>query len=734
MIDFLSTPGTEDLAYKWILALFPKGETAYASAFSVFTSALTFLGALFMGWHIVIGIVTSAYSGKVLGERYHQIWAPLRVVLGFGMLVPIAGGLSSVHYLLRDVVGVAAVQMGNAPIKTYIAASTKEPIKVGVASLQGQELAYRILEFQACAAVVEGVNRTLYVDVNAAQANPEPAGVNTTYRSGIAGYWDLVTKPVDEYIGESQRFFTEWDFGDCGTLMFSQPVATGEFLRDAEGYLQEFQKVRTEATNVMIREMASSGLIDWNEFGNYFAKKSYDPEASPQLVAEMIKAAIIKDGIASALDRIGREWDEKVAAAAAKVFETAAEANGDRLLERIDKYGFMVAGSYERTLSQISSLTVSLANQAAEGTASNPGWWRYTDAFNAAMATLRQARNLEGEWSVGSAKTTGDEATKESQKILALISPAMVNMKLGIESADPVGDMVTFGHNMLMYAQSAILGLMAVSGVADAASGSAVGLVGGGLIGGAISYLLQWANYIVLIMIIVGVMHSYVFPMLPMIMVFVMGVSWLILFLEAAVAGLLWAFAFIRMDGQEFFDRNQAPGVTLLFNLFLRPAIGMLAFIGGLLLLPSLLNALTVVWNDTFNVQTAGSSWIAVWQWAMGLLIYTWMQWHISLRVYGLIPTIADRVGYWMGFQMHGYNDGQETNAAAGAMVAAGAAVSKAPIVPKGRVGGAGGGGTPPSPSGGGRGGGPSPSRSQVRGIAGNRPDPGRSRFTTPRR
>jgi hypothetical protein len=43
------------------------------------------------------------------------------------------------------------------------------------------------------------------------------------------------------------------------------------------------------------------------------------------------------------------------------------------------------------------------------------------------------------------------------------------------------------------------------------------------------------------------------------------------------------------------------------------------------------------------------------------------------LRIFGLIPTIADRVGHWMGFgASHGYNDGQETTAAIGAAVAAG--------------------------------------------------------------
>jgi hypothetical protein len=130
------------------------------------------------------------------------------------------------------------------------------------------------------------------------------------------------------------------------------------------------------------------------------------------------------------------------------------------------------------------------------------------------------------------------------------------------------------------------------------------------------------------------------------------------------------------MDGQEMFDKNQAPGITLLFNLFLRPAISMLAFIGGLKLLPEVMNSLSILWDSSFNAQTEGGGLLGLTsliQWVVGLVMFTWMQWHLTMRIFGLIPTIADRVGHWMGFgQMHAYNDGHETTAAIGAAVAAG--------------------------------------------------------------
>src|SRR5690606_11913578 len=101
-----------------------------------------------------------AYSGKVLGERYHQIWAPLRVVIGFGLLIPIAGGFSSVHYVLKDVVGRAAVNMGNAPIIAYINHLGSNGGDIRVASMTGGNVMQDILEREVCVAVRNGLYRS----------------------------------------------------------------------------------------------------------------------------------------------------------------------------------------------------------------------------------------------------------------------------------------------------------------------------------------------------------------------------------------------------------------------------------------------------------------------------------------------------------------------------------------------------------------------------------------------
>jgi len=727
MIDFLSQPATTDLAYSWVRAVFPDSASEpYGQAFAVFTSSLTFLAALFMGWHVIIGIVTSAYSGKVLGERYHQIWAPLRVVLGFGLLVPIAGGFSTVHYLLRDVVGVAAVQMANAPIVTYINGMATNPPGLSPAAMQGGTVAQQILALQACGATVRGVNEVVGIWISPAHAEYVPS-----------------MEPWSDPTGEGYK----WSYGDCGAMFLKDPKPEGEFADANQGKIKTFALKRATATNQLMQDLAgtgSNGVINYEEFGKYFATKSFDETMGAKHAEELKRAGVIPAGFLNKVKIASDKWNDTVAEAAKEVFSDSSTTMRANLVKRIEKYGFMVAGSYERTLSQMSAMAADFAGGQPTSVMGSPGY-RYNDAYLGGQGAIVAARQLDAR-TAGMGEGSGVASTDDGSSGMAfassVLSPLMGVSEIKTEdpsasrlSGDPVGDMISRGHWFLAGAETGIAVMTVASGYSKASSSGLIGSIPFLSAGaGVFEYLSSWIGYAIMISMIVGIMHAFILPMIPMIMVFVMGVSWLVLFLEAAIAGVLWAFAFVRMDGNEFFDRNQAPGITLLFNLFLRPAIGMLAFIGGLILMPYLLNGLGLIWDDSFYKQTGNFGYnyaSRLVQFLIGILLYCWMQWHLYLRVWGLVPTIADRVGHWMGFQMHGYNDGQESHAAAQAMIGAGLAATRAPIVPGGGAGGRGGGGrggNAPTPD-------PTaavkPSKTAARNLSGNAIDPGKGRRTS---
>jgi conjugal transfer/type IV secretion protein DotA/TraY len=670
MYDLLNVPVATDIAYSWITKLFDSKEaTPLSHAFAVFGSTLGILATMLMGWHIVIGIVHSSYTGKVLGERWHQVWAPLRVVLGFGLLIPVAGGFSSVHFLLKDVIGVAAVNLGNAPIVAYIESATNRENGSRIYTNVGNDIAQAVIEREICYAVVNNYNGIAAQTVNivASVTHPANGAPNApTYMSAIS------PQP------------TVWYYDNCGSISFSPPEASSsEFLTGMGDDLKAFSKARDDAMTKMVGAIQQKSFIDFDKLGKFFATTgAYDRDELPgkDLIKSMQSQGILPVNLVTETNKIAEAYNKAVSAASADLFKKASDENAKALKDRITRYGFMAAGSYERSLSVVSGMIVSLSSdkpQLIDASFAQAYAGRVSKAL--ALTSLTRAEDALLAAKSGNIQAS-DEAGWSDYMLAKIFTPNLLNMKLSSGSTDPIGDMITFGHTLLGAASLGIVGLAGLS----AGTGFLRGIPGvGGAASGILDYLSQWIGYVIMIFVVVGILHSFVLPMLPMMMVFVMGVSWLVLFLEASIAGLLWAFAFVRMDGQEFFDKNQAPGVTLLFNLLLRPAISMLAYCGMLLLLPTLLNSLSEIWDQSYAVQTGQLSWLFVWQWLAGLVLFTYMQWHLTLRITSLIPTIADRVGHWMGFSgMHGYNDGQETSQALGAMAAAGMAASKAPFMP----------------------------------------------------
>ncbi|NTF17350.1 DotA/TraY family protein [Agrobacterium rubi] len=692
MIDLLTAPPSTDIAYEWIRVLFPTGGAdPYSAAVAVFSSMLAFFGSMFLAWHVIQGIVLTAYKGKVMGERFHQIWAPLRVILGFGLMVPISGGFSSIHLLLRDVIGVAAVNMGNYPVKAYIAAATtttvdkQNPFKVAninVASTQGRNIYDQFLKKEICYAVDLGLNYEQF----------SVFGVPfLTYNPFTVGSYAGDAKP-----GEVASGGHIWDYGTCGKIQMPA-VAPMDDSTETKAWVTDFTNTRAQEVAKIVEAVRKE--IKSTKLSSYFKNHDITNMSSDAFLKELITVGAVPADLSKTKDPVVAAYNKNVSVAARTVYTKMLEKAGKELTAKIDKYGFMAAGSFERSLSKVSAATVQNANTAPKIT--NPTLTPKIDiAYRSAVVAVLGASGTQStDPGAGNMKGT---SLKDNpfDAVVSWISPSIASMQAGTGSTtkDPLGDMITFGHNLLAIWEAGISGMLVIreflvyattvmnafQGGVNAGAGAVTGGSGSAAIAAVTSAPLAvmmdlfqfawgWVVPLFTIILVVGILHAFVLPMLPMMMVFVMGVSWLILFLEASIAGLLWAFVFIRMDGEDFVDRAQAQGASLLFNLFLRPAISMLAFLGGLLLLPTLMDSLTILWDDSFSSQTT-PDYFGLVQWVVGVVLYTWMQWHLTLRLFGLIPTIADRVGSWMGFNSHTYNDGQETTAAVGAAVAAGSA------------------------------------------------------------
>src|SRR5690606_21532884 len=94
---------------------------------------------------------------------------------------------------------------------------------------------------------------------------------------------------------------------------------------------------------------------------------------------------------------------------------------------------------------------------------------------------------------------------------------------------------------------------------------------------------------------------------IPFIMVALLGAGWIIMVAEAMLAAVVYPFLYIRMDGQDLFDNPQKPGLILIFNIFLRPTLGIGAFCFTFYLLPPIYDFLREHMLNAFFAQSVSS-------------------------------------------------------------------------------------------------------------------------------
>lgn len=426
--DLLGTPSQHDIAWSWVTAILPSDTSSpYGAALGTFASTMTFLASLLLGFHIVVGIVQSAYHGKVLGEKYHQIWAPLRVVIGFGLLIPLASGFSSAHYGLRDLVVLPGTNQGNMIWVTYADEVAMNETPIIARPSGGSKLVLDILEHEICAAVTNAAGNIWGFSQPVPPANGEEVG------AGL-------------FFGSNDR--VQWNYGqDCGRLSFG-------LISDRPN----FSATRRTAVGQIVSAVRAQAGV----YADLF--KRQDTTLSPDQAMAGVIGGALPVGLAQKIREMGTAYDAAIAQAAkADVAEVATESRS-RLVEAARQDGWINAGAYWYGLAQISELTNALTGEQAEQVAvrygeGNTGFERNV---RAAIDTLRY--QIAGEEArVG---LTANDLAAAGDESSSFISRALAPLTRGIgewlasrdETADPIARMISDGHAMMNTASSVIIG------------------------------------------------------------------------------------------------------------------------------------------------------------------------------------------------------------------------------------------------------------------------------------
>lgn len=68
--------------------------------FAIYSIGLLVVAAMVTLYFIVTVVAETAQTGTAFGKRFNKVWAPIRIVVAFGLLIPLNSGLNSAQYIV----------------------------------------------------------------------------------------------------------------------------------------------------------------------------------------------------------------------------------------------------------------------------------------------------------------------------------------------------------------------------------------------------------------------------------------------------------------------------------------------------------------------------------------------------------------------------------------------------------------------------------------------------------
>lgn len=627
-----------------------------AGAFEAFISVLMAVGALGLTYHSFVGMVNTAHQGKVLGDRWHQVWAPIRVSTGFGLLAPVVQGYGAAQ-LLAIQIALWGGALGNTVWYSFVDNLSNAPIQVSKLS-ETLPLVRDLALIEACYATLEMVQ----AERGETMETPYPGSPDVLNKAGQAA------NAVTQFVGFDTAAFSQytWDYGFCGKISGDFFLGSNFMGQNNEEAAADLEQKKLEAFEVLRAQMREVGRT---------AARSVNPTGTPTTQAEL--AAAIESAFDAKL-----AFDSEVYNAAGTYVESFNSEGMDAFRQQAKEKGWASAAVFYLNLSNINAMTRSVIGNMPETSFNGTG--QIQDATVLSRLTSDTAGVipiLTNAWDTQIKATTkmDIEASLNAGQVESNWFTDLLNSLTGpllewilsliendISNGSSLQHMVDFGHGILaifwgliilMFVSGSVVGK--VTGLAGTLASKASSLVLPSMesLGMAASAIL---TLLALGLFAVGVIHAYVLPMIPFIQFTFFILGMLILAVEAVIAAPLWAFFHIRMDGNDFVDQVQKPGYMILFNMLLRIPLALMGLFFSILVFEAMMFFLNMTFYPAFRAASVGNVFGLI-----GIIVMlgmlTYLHYQIAVRSFQMVTQVPDRVSRWFGQGGENLGEDQET-------------------------------------------------------------------------
>ena len=634
---FQTTNPEEDIAYRLLDLVFgfpdffgSKEETgtslhnALHALFEFYSLGMIIVGAIIIIYFVVSIVGETAQSGTPFGQRFNKVWAPIRVILFFGLLIPISHGLNGGQHLtlISAKLGSSLATKGWILFNDKIEESNETLTgkrELNIAAPKPSDLQH-VPSFMLLAKTCQEAYKTSVnehyppswrtenvIDAYAVYKNVD--GGSTPYSAEkieSQTFQDLTEKSngTDIYV-----VFGVQDEGYSAHKGNVSPIC-GEIVLN----VTDVSEPGTAVIQTAYFDLIKRGWNGEREIGTYatnFSKRSLNIQGYRDSNAQLPDAQYREDWITYLREYMGDKDSGKISEAIQAQID-----NGDwQMPQKMKDYGWGGAGIWYNKIAQQNGAFVSairltpftmlyprvmeLCKTRKEQEDERPNVQeRFECSFSAGASDpgfsfpgeVEIARALNHVYVFWEGNRLAAEQRRTGNPLIDTINTVLGTDGLYAicENTDihPLAQLSAVGKSMI---DSSIrsLGLSGFAGVLsifptqfsaslEAASGffSTVASIG----------------------LLVGFILFYVLPFLPFIYFFFAVGGWIKGIFEAMVAMPLWALAHLRIDGEGIPGEAAIGGWFLLFEIFIRPIL----IVFGLLAAISVFAAMVKVLNEIF--------------------------------------------------------------------------------------------------------------------------------------
>lgn len=679
-------PANQDVAYQFLYQVFgdtgldiwgggvlPDGVNSVnimtdvlMNMLSLYSQAMLVIAGFIVIYLLIMTVAESAQTGQPFGKRFDSLWAPIRLAVAIGLLIPLGGGYNSAQLIVFQ-----ASHWGS-NLASNVWASGLE--------------AYRSEEFFAAMQPDSGYQFTRGMFLIAAC---EGAWNEASTMAGTSEFIELNTTTNSEYT------LYQWGVGDdkdfCGSLKVAEvdtpftvpvyesagpglpatlnpmtintfpiqaqiayanyystvfPVYQNEGATAAQAVLNDMD---IDVSDLLTTAIQSAPINAYRQALGYADGAFYATGAWPGYVAELNTAA---NGIVAGGSRKGwagaggfyltltkiNEVFSSAASSKPQIVSMPALLNNAEANPYFDKeskgsWFFNMGGVTESEIAEISGASSLFLQQADE----------FFINKIAESDVLSVEFDYAGQWkqeleSATQKANKGDNTQADASGRFNFIGD-IIFKAFQVEGLNPLGKLMAIGNGLLYSAAgSYAAGVMFTLDIIIFGFKTPTSQVLGDM-------FFNLAN----ILLLAGFALTIGVPAFPFLFFTFAVIEWVASVFEAVIGMPLWALSFLTIDGDGFFGSKAAEGAWLIFEIFLRPTIIILSLIGSALMFVGAMNLVNATFVEFIgSAQNRNALPFSPFQFLAYVMMYVFIAYSVANSCFKFIDEMPNQFMRWI--------------------------------------------------------------------------------------